>query len=136
MDNTKVLGALLLVAMALAMGVEAVEAQTDAEVFRNSLVAPSPMIRVHVENRNWTKVRIYVAVAGGYVAIGTARRMGLTTFSIPARLSGGRSTLHLLAHPVEESDNTVEGRVRIRRDRSATWAITGMVVKLVLAASV
>ena len=131
MHITKVLGALLPVAVALATGVEAVEAQANPEVFRNRMAAPSQMIRVSVENHNWTKVRVYVAVNGGYVAIGTAQRMCLTTFSIPAGLLAGRSSLHLLAHPVNESDNTVVGHVRLDGDGSVSWAITGMVVKRV-----
>lgn len=127
MEGTKILSALLPVAIALAAEVSNVDAQSTAnEEFRDGFSTHPDWVRINVENPNWTKIRIYVGVRGAYVLIGTARRLNSTTFYVPRNLVGRQSLVMLLAHPISESSNRVATSLRLAADGSATWEITGL----------
>lgn len=127
MEGTKILSALLPVAIALAAEVGNANAQDAAnEEFRDGFSTHPDWVRINVENPNWTKIRIYVGVRGAYVLIGTARRLNSTTFYVPRNLVGRQSSVMLLAHPISESLNRVATRLLLGSDGSATWEITGL----------
>lgn len=127
MEGTRIISALLPVAIALAAEATSVDAQTTEghERYRGGFSTQPDMVRVSVENPNWAEVRVYVAVRGGYVPIGTAHRLTSTTFNVPSVLLSNRTSVMLLAHPVSESNNSVAARIRVTRG-FAHWSLTDL----------
>lgn len=86
-------------------------------------IDPNADSTLHVENRHYGDVDIYVVHDGSRVRVGTVTASSDQTFTLPSRLIGTVGTMQLIAHGVGLSGNLGSETFAIRTAMQINWTL-------------
>lgn len=85
--------------------------------------AESRQTLLHVENRHWADVTVYVVRGGARARMGTVTSMSAETFVVPAEMVSSGTLIRLLADPIGSTTEFLSEQVRVGPGEQVEWRL-------------
>ncbi len=85
--------------------------------------AESRQTLLHVENRHWADVTVYVIRGGARARMGTVTSLSSKTFVVPAEMVSSGTLIRLLADPVGSTTEFLSEQVRVDPGDQVEWRL-------------